>query len=88
MGTFTFDSGFTPTPTNKGSRAGKRETKSIFDAPCSCFDMGLTCQHTVKERSASLGDSTTPAATATLEWMSHFEVLRNQNTQRYNAGKV
>ena len=85
MGTFSFESGYKPTPTNKGKRNSKAR---VFDAPCGCFDTGLTCFHTVQEKSASLHDSTSEQPNLPADWITFFETPRAQNTQRYNAGKV
>lgn len=89
MGTFSFESGYQPTPTNKGKRAGQRNSKArVFSAPCECYDVGLTCFHTVQEKSASLHDSTIERDDTPADWIAFFETPRAQNTQRYNAGKV
>ena len=85
MGTFTFETGYTSTPTKRASESG---SKRVFSAPCRCFEHGLECFHSIKERGTSLSDSTIPSSPARFEWMAHFEVSRNEGTQRYNAGKV
>ena len=71
---FTFTDGLTPAP--KRQRVSKRKVASRISAPCQCYEMGMTCPHSVKERTTTLGDSTSIAVHGSEipDWRLHFEM--------------
>jgi len=87
MATFDFDNGY---QTNTGKQSTKRrriKTNRVYGAPCDCFDLGLTCPHTTKEKTTNIPDSIVLDSTDKRpDWQKHFVVERSQNTQRYKAG--
>lgn len=68
-------------------RRATHKHKSQVSAECQCYDLDLTCFHTMKERTTSLGDSTSWDAKSAdgPAWRRHHSVTRRQNSQRVNC---
>ena len=87
MATFSFEKGYQPnSKRNAKSRRKRPNTKREYGVKCNCFDLELQCFHSVKERTTSLGDSIiSDSKESAPEWMTHFGLDRNQNTQRHKT---
>ncbi len=57
-----------------------------YAAPCECYELDLTCFHTLKERTKSLADSVILTENTAPGWMQHFAL--EVRSYRSVVGKV
>ena len=80
---FSFEHGLERIPKKRKTTSARRR---VFNAPCDCYELELTCPHRIKEKTVSIPDSIIQdTKDKTPEWQQYFSLERNANTKPYKA---